>query len=80
MPATSFDIVAAMAYALIEEVVFDSFQILASEFHWQVAMPEWNDRLQFLGQVAGLTLDDLRLQTLGDGPRLVHIEPNEESI
>ena len=75
----AFDVLAAMAYALIEEVVLESFVILAKEFDLSGAITHWNERIAFLASVSSLTLADLRLQSL-EPPRMVHIEPNEESI
>ena len=80
LPAAMFDVVAAMAYALVEEVVLESFRTLGNELDWTAAIPHWNQWLDFLGHVSGMTLVDLRLQALGEQPHLVHIEPNEENI
>jgi hypothetical protein len=80
MPAASFDIVAAMAYALIEEVVLDSFRILDREFDWRGSIQQWDQKIDFLSHVSAATLMDLRLQSNGEPPRLVHIEQAEEGI
>jgi hypothetical protein len=66
------------AFQLSMDVVLESYKILGRELHLSTAMPEWNDRLTFLGQVIGLALADKCLQALGEPTRFRYLEEHEQ--
>ncbi len=74
----TFDGFAFEAFQLSMDVVLKSYEILGRELHLSTAMPEWNDRLTFLGRVIGLALADKCLQALGEPTRFRYLEEHEQ--
>lgn len=74
----TFDGLAFEAFQLSMDVVLESYKILGRELHLSTAMPEWNDRLTFLGRVIGLALVDKCLQALGEPARFRYLEEHEQ--
>lgn len=72
-----FDVIAAVAYCLIKDVVFDSYKVLGGELLLPKAMPEWNKRMEFLSLIQGLALVDKQLQSLGEPMRFFYLEEHE---
>jgi hypothetical protein len=75
-----FDIFVSDAHRLIRDSVIDSYSILGHELHLARAMERWPETLDFLRNVSGFTLVDLRLQALGEPPRFLYLEEHEQSV
>jgi len=75
-----FDIFVADAHRLIRDSVIDSYGILGQELHLADAMERWPETLEFLRNVSGFTLVDLRLQALGEPPRFQYLEQHEQGV
>ncbi|MDD2902688.1 MAG: DUF5677 domain-containing protein [Syntrophales bacterium] len=74
----TFEGFAFEAFQLSTDVVLESYKILGRELRLSTAMPEWDDRLSFLGRVIGLALVDKCLQALGDPMRFRYLEEHEQ--
>ena len=75
-----FDIFVAYALELIRDSVLDSYGILGGELRLAAAIERWPETLEFLRNVSGLTLVDLRLQALGEPPRFLYLEGHEQGV
>src|SRR6266581_2590483 len=75
-----FDIFVADAHRLIRDSVVESYGILGHELHLAGAIERWPETLEFLRNVSGLTLVDLRLQALGEPPRFLYLEEHERGV
>jgi len=75
-----FDVFVADAHRLVRDSVIDAYGILGDELHLAQAMDRWGEALQFLSNVSGVTLVDLRLQTLGEPSRFQYLEEHEQSV
>jgi hypothetical protein len=67
----TFDRFAFEGFQLSTDVILESYKIVGRELHLSTAMPEWNERLTFLGCVIGWALVDKCLQALGEPTRFV---------
>jgi len=76
----AFDIFVANAHRLIRDSVIDSYRILGSELRLAHALERWPETLEFLTNVSGFTLVDLRLQALGEPPRFQYLEQHEQRV
>ncbi len=75
-----FDIFVADAHRLIRDSVIDSYGILGHELHLAGAIERWPETVEFLRNVSGFTLVDLRLQALGEPPRFLYLEEHEQGV
>jgi hypothetical protein len=74
----SFDSFVMEAFQLSTDVVLESYKIIGRELQLAKAMPEWDDRLTFLGRVIGLALVDKCLQALGEPTKFRYLEEHEQ--
>ena len=75
-----FDIFVAYACELVRDSFLDSYDTLGRELHLAGAIERWPETLEFLRNVSGLTLVDLRLQALGEPPRFLYLEGPEQHV
>jgi hypothetical protein len=75
-----FDIFVSDAHRLVRDSVLDAYTILGNELHLARAIEQWQEQLQFLRRVSSLALVDLRLQALGEPPRLAYLEEHEQDV
>jgi len=75
-----FDIFVAVAHRLVRDSVIDAYGIVGNELHLVQAMEQWPEKLQFLRNVSGLALVDLRLQGLGEPSRFGYLEEHERNM
>jgi hypothetical protein len=78
LPQEAFDIFAMEAFQHSTDVILESYKILGRELQLAQAMPEWNDRLTFLGRVIGLALVDKCLIALGEPAKFLYLEEHEQ--
>jgi hypothetical protein len=75
-----FDVFVAVAHRLVRDSVMDAFAIVGNELHLARAVEQWPEKLQFLRNVSGLALVDLRLQALGEPARFAYLEDHERDV
>lgn len=75
-----FDVFVADAHRLARDSALDAYDIVGQELHLAHAMDQWAATLEFLRNVSGMALVELRLQALGEPPRFQYLDEHEQNV
>ena len=75
-----FDVFVADAHRLARDSAIGAYDIVGRELHLARAMDRWSESLEFLRNVSGMALVELRLQALGEPPRFQYLDEDEQRV
>jgi Family of unknown function (DUF5677) len=80
LSADMFDVFVSESHRLVQDSSLVAYDIVGAELQLSRAMERWREKLEFLKNVSGMALVDLRLRELGEPSRLSYLEPNEQNV